>query len=260
MFLRDFVSAVSASQINTFRSCPAYWASTRLQNLYFPAGPAATRGQAIEEALQQALLVQAQPTELLDVAYALFDKAHPRAVGGGLNIGTDPVAAQRAHIAPTVEKALPMLRRYGALAKPPGWRGQWEVVAQHPVVPIKGFTDFVFPDVGVIVDLKTVARLPTQMKPEHMLQMAIYAQACPGYTVDVLYAAPTGARVFRMTQAMVATGWAQAVDAVHRMDRLLQCAPTLEELFSMMVPNTTTIHWQGPEAHAHLAKTFPAFV
>jgi len=256
MHLADFVSSVSASQINTFRACPAYWASTRLQNLYFPAGPAATRGQAIEEGVQRALM---GATGNIEAAHALYDKAHPPVAGGGLNIGTDPVATQRAHIAPTIERALPMLQRYGALAQPPGWRGQWEVVADHPIVPIKGFTDFAFPESGVIADLKTVTKLPTQMKSDHMIQMAIYATACPGYTVDVLYAAPTGARVFRMTPAMVAKGWAQAVDAIDRMDRMLQTASDLPSLFAMLVPNVTSIHWQGPEAQAHLAKTFPAF-
>jgi hypothetical protein len=261
MHLSQFMPSVSPSQINTFLNCPAYWASTRLAGIYIPAGPAAARGSAIEAGLVAGMLSEAGMgvDAMVEVAHAHFDSEHARAA---LNLGNDPVAQQRAQIAPAVANAWPVLTQYGKVSVPDDTRNQWEVVAAMPGdlgIHMRGFTDFVFPDAGVIVDLKTTSRVPSQISIAHQRQMAFYAMACPGYAIDVMYASPAQVRVFRMTPEQVQRGWRQCVATVQCMQRLLATADTIEQLCGMLIPNLDSIVWRGDLAQAHLARAFPDF-
>ena len=260
MRLSQFMQSVSPSQINSFISCPAYWASTRLSGVYIPAGPAATRGNAIEAGLVSGCLTGlGDIAAMTDIAHAAFDSEHSRAA---LNLGNDPVAQQRAHIAPAIANAWPVLKQYGKVSVPDDTRNQWEVVAAMQGdlgITLRGFTDFVFPDAGVIVDLKTTSRVPTQISAQHQRQMAFYAMACPGYAIDVMYVSPAAVRVFRMTPEQVQRGWRQCVGTVQRMDRLMSCADSVQDLCSMLIPNLDSIVWRGDLAQAHLARVFPDF-
>jgi hypothetical protein len=54
-----------------------------------------------------------------------------------------------------------------------------------------GFLDLVFPQHGVVIDLKTTGRMPSTMSAEHQLQRAIYQKAKGGnQSVKFLYVTP----------------------------------------------------------------------
>ena len=259
MRLAQFMQSVSPSQVNSYLSCPAYWASTRLSGVYIPAGPAAARGNAIEAGLVAGCLTGLDVSAMVDIAHAAFDSEHSVAA---LNLGNDPVAQQRAQIAPAIANAWTVLQQYGKVSVPDDHRNQWEVIAPMPGdlgITLRGFTDFVFPAAGVIVDLKTTSRVPNQISAQHQRQMAFYAMACPGYAIDVVYASPAAVRVFRMTPEQVQRGWRQCVGTVQRMDRLLSCANSVQDLCDMLTPNVDSIVWRGDLARAHLARVFPDF-
>lgn len=253
------MDAVSPSQLNTFLNCPAYWASTRLAGVFLPAGPAAARGIAIEAGLGAGLMSGADRESMTAMAHEQFDRKHVRRA---LNLGGDPVAQQRAQIAPTIGNAWQVLKHYGSVSVPDDQGSQWAVTTSLPGdmgVTMRGFTDFVFPGAGVIVDLKTTSRVPNHITMAHQRQMAFYAMACPGYAVDVLYASPAQVRVFRMSPDQVQRGWRQCVATVHRMGQLLARVESIEDLCGMLVPNLDSVVWRGDQAQAHLARAFPDF-
>lgn len=80
-----------------------------------------------------------------------------------------------------VRNALRTLRPYGIPTKPEtGKQHRIEVFLDGIPVPLIGFKDFSFDQHGLDIDLKTTARMPTDMSFDHQLQGAVYWKACLG--------------------------------------------------------------------------------
>jgi hypothetical protein len=54
-------------------------------------------------------------------------------------------------------------------------------------LPVEGYLDFYYPKQGLIIDLKTTMRLPSQMSDEHLRQGAFYKGAFGNHGVRFLY-------------------------------------------------------------------------
>lgn len=57
-------------------------------------------------------------------------------------------------------------------------------------LPIIGFLDLVYPKEGLIIDIKTTLRIPSELSPAHARQGAIYSKAKGNMACKMLYCSP----------------------------------------------------------------------
>lgn len=58
------------------------------------------------------------------------------------------------------------------------------------IMPVIGFLDFCYPQHGLIVDLKTTLRCPSEISPSHARQAAVYSKAKGNMACKILYCTP----------------------------------------------------------------------
>ena len=150
-FERHGISRLSPSSVNHFAAEPAHWVMARLLNMRAPASAAAVRGSAVERGVHLGLTNPDLPVEQCTAAAeAAFDREMV------LN-ADDRREAERANIAGYAQNALSELRPYGI---PSAAQDRVQIWLEDVPLPIQGYTDWVFDDHGLIVDLKTTERLP----------------------------------------------------------------------------------------------------
>jgi hypothetical protein len=183
-FTKHNIDHLSASSINLWANAPDVWVMQYLHGLRTPMGAAAWRGICTEDAVVQILMGESE-TAAIDLALTKFDKRFP--------IGDEKTTAERRRITPMTQLAIEELMEFG--------RPEFPEDEEHPQekisitakgdgwsIPVIGYLDLVFPQHGVVIDLKTTGRLPTSgMSAEHQLQRAIYAKAKGNMAVRFLY-------------------------------------------------------------------------
>lgn len=184
-FAKHGIDHLSASSINLWSNAPDVWVMQYLHGLRTPMGAAAWRGICVEDAVV-AILLGENETPAIDKAHEKFDKRFP--------IGDEKTSAERRRIKPMVQLAYEELMEFGKPEFPEVEEGDnlqekisitakgdgWEI-------PVIGYLDLVFPQHGVVIDLKTTGRIPSTMSAEHQLQRAIYAKAKGNMSVKFLY-------------------------------------------------------------------------
>ena len=117
--------------------------------------------------------------------------------------------------------------------------------AENFSIPIIGFIDFHFPKHGKIIDLKTTARMPSEMSSSHLRQQAVYRQAFGNQEVCFLYVTPKKSQMFspeghKETLAEIKT-------ILTRQERFLSLGD--RELLRSIVPVATdSFYWSGNES------------
>jgi hypothetical protein len=184
-FERHNIDHLSASSINLWANAPDVWVMQYLHGLRTPMGAAAWRGICTEDAVVQILMGESE-TAAIDQALAKFDKRFP--------IGDEKTTAERARIKPMVQLAIEELIEFGKPEFPEVEEGEnnqekISITAKGDgwSIPVIGYLDLVFPQHGVVIDLKTTGRIPSTMSAEHQLQRAIYAKAKGNMAVKFLY-------------------------------------------------------------------------
>lgn len=208
-----------------------------------PMGPAAWRGICTEDAVA-AILLGAAETEAIDKAIAKFD--------GRYMIGDEATTRERDRIKPMAELAVAELQMYGNPYFPEVEEGDHhqnkvEILAKGDgwTIPVIGYLDLVFPEHGLVIDLKTTGRIPSQMSPEHQLQRAIYAKAKGNMAVKFLYVSEKKTSLLEdgdPTELL-----AQAKVQIGRMEAFLRHVD--KDIAREIVPlNTASFYWSGNEA------------
>jgi hypothetical protein len=185
-FERHNIDHLSASSINLWANAPDVWVMQYLHGLRTPMQAAAWRGICTEDAVVQILMGESE-TAAIDQALTKFDKRFP--------IGDEKTTAERRRITPMVQLAIEELIEFGKPEFPEVEEGdnlqeKISITAKGDgwSIPVIGYLDLVFPQHGVVIDLKTTGRLPTSgMSAEHQLQRAIYAKAKGNMAVRFLY-------------------------------------------------------------------------
>jgi hypothetical protein len=239
-FERHNIDHLSASSINLWANAPDVWVMQYLHGLRTPMGAAAWRGICTEDAVVQILMGDSEAASI-DQALAKFDKRFP--------IGDEKTSAERRRIEPMTQLAVEELKQYGPpefpededhpqekisiTAKGDGWS-----------IPVIGYLDLVFPQHGVVIDLKTTGRIPSTMSAEHQLQRAIYAKAKGNMDVRFLY-------VSEKKTSMLADGdptelLAQAKVQIGRIEAFLRHCD--KETAKAIVPvQPSSFYWSGNE-------------
>ena len=239
-FAKHNIDHLSASSINLWANAPDVWIMSYLFGLRTPMGPAPWRGICVEDAVVETLMGGSEK-DAIQKALDKFDKR--------FLVGDEATTKERAMIEPMVQLSIEQLMEFGKpefadaenkqekisiTAKGNGWE-----------IPVIGFLDLVFPQHGVVIDLKTTGRMPSTMSAEHQLQRAIYAKAKGGnQSVKFLYVTPKKA-------AMLEDGdpteiLAQAKVQITRMEAFLR---TLDkETAKAIVPvQPNSFYWKGNE-------------
>jgi len=112
-------------------------------------------------------------------------------------------------------------------------------------IPVIGYLDLVFPQHGVVIDLKTTSRLPSSMSAEHVLQRAIYQKAKGNMAVRFLYVTPK--KAVMLEDGDVNETLALAKAQINRLEAFLRAVD--KDTARAIVPlNPNSFYWSGAEA------------
>lgn len=253
-FERHGIDHLSASSLNLWAAEPALWIMERLLGRRVPTGIIAARGKAVEFGVHLGLSnPRLSAEECIDRAEREF--ARETALSG------DPRREdERKKIAGWVRGALAELRQYGV---PDAYQHRVEVRLDDVPVPVVGFIDWRFSNHGLIVDLKTTERFPSQISDAHGRQGAVYATAHGNFGMRFAYAKPAPGK----TDPRQVTVYEMSGDDVRRhlsalrtialsLGRFLAVSNDPHELAGLMVPNFDSFWWSDPAARAAGRDTF----
>ena len=241
-FARHGIDHLSASSINLWSNAPDVWVMQYLHGLRTPMGAAAWRGICVEDAVVE-ILSGEHETAAIDRAIEKFDKR--------FLIGDDKTTAERARIKGMTQLAVEELMEFGKPEFPEVEEGEKlqekvSITAKGDgwSIPVIGYLDLVFPQHGVVIDLKTTTRIPSAMSPEHQLQRAIYAKAKGNMSVRFLY-------VSEKKTALLEDGdptelLAQAKKQIARIEAFLRHVDK-DQAKEIVPVNPNTFYWSGAE-------------
>jgi hypothetical protein len=234
------IAHLSASSINAYLTNQSLWVLERVLGKWSPPGPMAFRGSAVEDGVTYGLKnLDAPIADCAALALSKFDEK------AGLKID-DKAVSERAKIPGYVESALAELRPYGT---PTHFQDRVELYIDGLELPIIGLTDYRYDQHGLIVDLKTTARLPSKVPDPHIRQGAIYARAMGNYGMRFCYskAAPgrdgISSRVYELDEPMIANAITEIREIAIRMERFLSLSDDPMELAALVVPDYGHFYW-----------------
>ena len=242
-FERHGITHLSASHLNLFVAQPAMWAASYLMKRRTGVGPAAHRGTAIECGVEAGLFDPEMPVE--EAQKLALAKFHTLT-----RLSADTrIEKERDTIAPSVEVALAELRQYGLPEKPTDGRQHMiEVALEGVSVPIIGYLDLLFPQHGMIVDLKTTARIPSEMSEAHCRQGAIYAAARNNHQVRFAFVSSKKIAVYVLEN--VADHLASVARTARAIENLLSLSDDSELLTRCFAPDMSSFYWGDASARA----------
>lgn len=241
-FERHGISHLSASSVNLYISQPALWCASYLMKRRTPVGPAAHRGTAIEAGVEAGLFDPEMPIK--EAQRIASEKYHTLT-----RLNADPrVEKERETVNPSVEVALAELRQYGVPEKPEGDGRQRKLELTVPGVPVPvwGFLDFLWPDHGIILDLKTAARIPSEISDAHARQGALYLQHGSNLQMRFAYVSAKKCTVYVLEDA--AGHLASFVRAAQAIERLLSLSDDSEALTRCFAPDLSSFYWGDSSA------------
>lgn len=239
-FEKHGITHSSISQINKWIGCPSAWVAHYLFGHRGSASPAMWRGIYTEQAVSDTL------TEAMDIDAAI-EKAIADYDGKIMFDDDGSGEKERGNIDPMTRLAVEALAEYGK----PEFADEG---AQHKVSMIAkgdgwsldfiGYTDFVYPDHGLVIDLKTTMRMPSTMTIGHQRQRAFYQKANGNMAVKFLYV--TAKRVELKEDGDVGELMADIKSHLTRQEAFLRLGD--KELLRDIVPvDPDSFYWRGDE-------------
>jgi hypothetical protein len=227
----------SPSSLNLFSSCLSLFVLEKILGKRQPVGPAAHRGTAVEDGVAHGLDNPDAPlAECVEIAERKFRELSA--------LSPDPRKEKiESEIAAMVEIALNELRPYG---KPSSRQDFIEWKPEGLAYPIVGYSDFTWADHGIVVDLKTTGALPSQIKPNHARQVALYT----GGNLEgrIAYITPKKSAVYGLENI------AEHRNALHKMalacERFMALSDDPAFFVSITSPDLESFYFNTPEARA----------
>jgi hypothetical protein len=242
-FERHGIDHLSASHVNLFIAQPAMWAASYLMKRRTGVGPAAHRGSAIECGVEQGLFDPTMPIGACqDAALAKYHSL--------TRLSADPrIEKERECIAPSVEVALTELRQYGVPDQAEGGRQhKIEIALPGVAVPFVGYLDLLFPQHGLLVDLKTTARIPSEISDAHARQGAIYHAAKGNHQVRFAYVSAKKIAVYALADPEAHL--AAVTRAALAIENFLNLSDDAEKLTRCFAPDLSSFYWGDASARA----------
>lgn len=224
----------SPSSLNLFCASPAMFVLEKIIGVRQPVGSPAHRGTAVEEGVTVGLLnPDATVESCIEVALSKFDTISA--------LSPDTRRQEfRGTIGDMVRRALVELRPYGVPTRTQGFI-EWR--PEGLKAPIVGYFDYEWANHGIIIDLKTTEKLPSQNKIPHARQVALYASS-DNMDGRLTYCTPKKIATYRVENIR------EHRHALHqialRVERLLALSDDPEFFKSIIVPDLESFYWNGP--------------
>lgn len=241
-FATHDIDHLSASSVNLFIAQPALWCASYLMKMRTAVGPAAHRGTAIEAGVEAGLFDPALP--VAECQKIAMEKFHSLT-----RLSADPrIEKERDMIAPSVEIALAELRQYGAPDKPEGEGRQHKIEITLPgvSVPVVGYLDFKWSQHGIIGDLKSTARMPSEISDAHARQGAIYTSSGSNLQTRMIYVTPK--KICTLLVENVADHIASFTRAAQAIENLLSLSNDGEKITRCFAPDMSSFYWGDSSA------------
>ena len=237
-FEKHGIKHLSASSINLWTNAPDVWVAQYLFNKRSPLSAAAMRGICTEDAVVAVLTGDSEVAEAVKAAHDKFDKT--------FMVGNEKTTKERNMIEPCMALAIDQLKEYGKPEFPEQGQQKVSITAKTDdyEIPVIGYLDFVYPEHGVIVDLKTTGRMPSTMSPEHQLQRAIYQKARGNQAVKFLYVTPKKTSMLEDGDPTELLNYAKK--QISRLEKFLR-AGTKNDIKEVIPVNPNTFYWNGFE-------------
>lgn len=237
-FEKHKIDHLSASSLNLWVNAPDVWVMQYLHGKRTAMGAAAWRGICTEDAVVD-ILLGADTEAALAKAEKKFDSRFP--------IGDEATTKERGYIRDMAALAVDELKQYGRPEfSEDGKQEKISITAKGDgyEIPVIGFLDLVFPDHGLVIDLKTTTRAPSTMSEEHQLQRAIYQKAKGNMGVKFLYVTPK--KTVLLDDGDVAETLQRAKIQINRLEAFLRHHD--KDSAKATVPvNTGSFYWRGAE-------------
>jgi hypothetical protein len=231
----------SASNINKWIEAPDAWVSQYLFGNRGSGSSAMWRGIFVEQAVSDTIAGKLEIDAAIEKAVKDFEDK--------MMFDDDGSAAkERDNIEPMTRLAVEALEPFGKPDFPAD--GEQNKVNMKATgdgweLDFIGFTDFNFPDHGLIVDLKTTMRMPSVMSSAHQRQRAFYAKASGNASVKFLYVTPK--KVALLEDGNPDELMAEIKIHLTRQEAFLRLGD--KELLRSIVPvNPDSFYWRGDEA------------
>lgn len=230
----NFIKHHSPSSLNLFCASPAMWVLEKVIGVRQSVGSPAHRGTAVEEGVTVGLLNPDAPLQAcIDMALKKYDTISALSGDARRQDYRDTIPAM-------VEKALNELRPYGIPSKTQGFV-EWKPDGLE--LPIVGYFDYEWADHGIIVDLKTTEKLPSQNKIPHARQVALYA-ASDNMDGRLSYVTPKKVATYRVENIR------EHRNALHQIalsvEKFLSLSDEPEFFKSITAPDLESYFWGGP--------------
>lgn len=232
----------SPSAINMWANAPCAFVAKYLLNKKFSFSLAAKAGTIVEEAVVNVLARGWELDRAIEDASAQYNKAAA--------FGASDSDRKRGEIIPgMIALAVEELKQYGE----PEFDGdlfkdhkqkkiELKCNGDNWQLPLIGYLDFYFPKHGLVVDLKTTMRLPSEMSDEHYRQGAIYRAAMGNCGMKFLYVTGKGIKVHEIED--YSSVLAEIKSLLNRQERFLRLGSA--ELLQSIVPvNQSSYYWSG---------------
>jgi len=246
-FERHNIKHSSPSALNMWSSCPAAWAARYLFDKQFKFGIAPQIGILVEEVCANVLTKTMELEAALKLAHDKFNR------NNALNTSAKDLSRIK-DIESMSVLALEKLEEFGE----PEFINQITGRKQQKIelmcngagwkLPVIGYLDFVYPKHGLVVDLKTTLRMPTNMSDEHKRQAAIYGKAAGNRHVRFLYVTPKKAQFHDLEGGDEIL---QSVKVILNRQEKMLALHDAETLRQILPVNLQSFFWNGSE---HIAK------
>jgi PD-(D/E)XK nuclease superfamily len=226
----------SPSSLNRFASSPAMYVLERILGLKQPVSPQAHRGVAVEDGVALGLSNHDSTIEdCVDVAYTKYDTLTAMS-------GDSRREKVREGIHNMILLTLDELRPYG---KPSKTQGFIEWKPDGLKFPIVGYYDFFWEDKGIVIDLKTTDKMPSEITIPHAMQVAFYAMS-DNMDARLTYCTPKKCQTYQLEN--IREHREALLQMALRVERFLSLSDDPEFFKSITVPDLGHYLWNNPAA------------
>ncbi len=226
----------SPSALNLFAAEPAMFVLERVFKMKQLVGVPAHRGAAVEDGVTHGLMNPGAPlSQCFEKAYNTYDIR--TAMSG------DPRREKyRENIPDMVTAAVTELRYYGIPTQTQG------KVTWHPDglrLPITGNFDYQWDTLGVLADLKTSDKMPSEIKIPHARQVALYATS-DNVDARLIYVTPKKLEPYRLEN--IRAHRHALVNIARRVESFLDLSDDPNFFLTITVPDVDSYYWANPAA------------
>lgn len=238
-FEKYSITHTSPSQINMWEECPAAWLAKYVYGENFSFGVAAQIGVLVEQVVANTITGKMSNEGALEQAKETFRRNNA--------LNTSEKDLKRIDDIELMSNlAIEELKQYGDPDFPESGQHKIELNCKGDGwdLPVIGYVDFVYPNHGLIVDLKTTLRMPSNMSDAHNRQAAIYKKASGNKAMKFLYVTPKKACWHELEDEKP---WLSQIKTIlNRQEKALRLdADALKDVLPL---NLGSFYWNGDES------------